>query len=117
MKFCNKCKQFKSLDAFGKDKSRKSGLTSACKICRNPESKKWRDNNKEYVKEINARSKKKRAEYYSSPERKMKYRNADLEKRFGINHGEYENMLSAQGGACGICGKLRLSKGKELYGD
>lgn len=111
-KLCRKCNHNKPFSDFGKDIHRKNGITTACKSCRNPQSKAWRDKNKEYVKEINVRSKAKRKEYYDSPERKIKYRSLDLERRFGLTHEDYLRMLELQGGVCAICGKVRLNKGK-----
>jgi hypothetical protein len=109
MKKCGKCNTIKPLDAFGKDRNRKSGLTSACKECRNPQSKSWRDKNPERVKETNRSSKLKRKEYYSAPDRKMKYRNSYLKKSFGITHEQYQEILVKQGGVCAICKKYRLA--------
>lgn len=109
MKHCNKCNTFKPTESFGKDRGRKSGLTSACKECRNPQSKLWRDKNPEKVKEINKVSKMKRKEYYSSPERKAKYRNSYLQRAFGITSAEYEEILKKQNGACAICNEYKLA--------
>ena len=38
-KKCSKCKVVKTFDEFNIDKSRKYGLTCACKICRHPNKK------------------------------------------------------------------------------
>ncbi len=113
MKFCRKCNTPKPLDAFGKDSKRKGGVTSACKNCRNKNSYKWNKENPDKVKEANKLHKLTRKEYYSDPERKLKYRNLDLQRRFGVTHTEYENMLKSQNGACAICKKFRLNKGKK----
>lgn len=45
MKFCFKCKEYKSGNMFNKDKSRKSGLQVYCKDC----TKKWRRENKKLL--------------------------------------------------------------------
>ena len=45
MKKCNKCKENKELLKFDKDKNKKDGLQSQCKLCLN----KWRKDNKEKV--------------------------------------------------------------------
>jgi len=68
--------------------------------------------NPEKVKEINKLSKEKRKEYYSSPERKFKYRNLELKRAFGITHKEYEQLLSKQNGVCGICKRYKIAKNK-----
>jgi len=112
-KYCGKCDKVKPISNFGSDRKRKYGLTSACKACRNPQSKAWRDKNKEYVKEINKKSRDKRKEYYSDPERMLKYRNLELKRKFGITHEQYEKILAQQKGICAICKKFRLNKGKK----
>jgi hypothetical protein len=112
-KLCKKCGCTKPLSAFGSDKRRKYGVTTACKACRNPQSKKWRDLNPERVKEINAKNRDMRREYYQSPARKRRYRNTDLIRRFGISHDDYEVILNSQGGVCAICKKVRTDKGKQ----
>lgn len=113
MKLCRKCNITKSLDSFGKDTKRKGGITSACKECRNKNSYAWNKANPEKVKEANSLNRINRKEYYSDPVRKMKYRNLDLQKRFGISQLEYEQMFEAQDGVCAICKKFRLNKGKK----
>jgi len=53
LKKCSKCKIEKEITEFSKDKSRKSGLTSHCKQCKNEYGKKWNKENKEHKKEYN----------------------------------------------------------------
>lgn len=114
MKFCKKCNQNKPFDAFGKDKKRKYGLTTACKECRNKNTYNWNKNNPEKVKQANLSYKQKRKEYYADPNRMLKYRNADIKRRFGLTHDQYEEMLDSQKGVCAICKKFRLNKGKKF---
>lgn len=49
MKTCSKCNDSKSLDLFYKDKSKKDGHTSYCKVCSANKSKTHYANNKERV--------------------------------------------------------------------
>jgi hypothetical protein len=51
MKTCSKCKATKSLEEFSKDKSKKGGLTSACRECNNNREKKRRENGGDFTKE------------------------------------------------------------------
>ena len=51
MKICSQCKMEKSLSEFSIDKAKKSGLTCNCKICRNKNYKKWKENNIEYKRQ------------------------------------------------------------------
>ena len=41
MKHCYKCQTFKSLDLFGKNKSRKDGLSDECKECKRTQDRKY----------------------------------------------------------------------------
>lgn len=50
-KKCSKCKVTKNLSEFSKDKSKKDGLTSACKECNNNREKKRRVNGGDFTKE------------------------------------------------------------------
>lgn len=51
MKYCSKCKQQKSFDAFVKNKSKKDGLSTECKPCKKLQSKEYYQKNKSKVKE------------------------------------------------------------------
>lgn len=53
MKTCTKCGIEKQFNEFSKDSNLKSGLKSACKICRGLESKEWSRSNKGYIKNKN----------------------------------------------------------------
>jgi len=50
-KTCSKCKTIKGLKEFSKDKSKKDGLTSACRACNNAREKKRRENGGDFTKE------------------------------------------------------------------
>ena len=63
MKQCNKCKEWKNEDEFGKRKDKKDGLQNKCKCC----DKKYRENNKEKIKQ-------RQKEYYKNNKEKIKYR-------------------------------------------
>lgn len=52
MKFCPKCKEEKSLSDFGKDRYKKSGLTSRCKTCMAATSRNYREANPDKAKQI-----------------------------------------------------------------
>ena len=51
-KKCNKCGEIKSITCFSPEKKAKSGLKNDCKSCRNKINETWRDNNKEYYKQV-----------------------------------------------------------------
>jgi hypothetical protein len=50
-KICTKCNKTKSVEEFGKDKTKKDGLTSACSECNNNREKKRRENGGDFTKE------------------------------------------------------------------
>lgn len=111
-KFCHKCNTLKLFSEFGKDKHRKYGLTSACKSCRNPQSKLWREKNIDKVKFLNALNREKRKDYYSDPINKIKFRSMELKRKFGLTHEQYEEMLKLQNGVCLICKRYRIASNK-----
>ena len=49
-KVCTKCKEFKLLNEYDKQKGRKMGVRSACKKCNKPIKQKHYQNNKEKYK-------------------------------------------------------------------
>ncbi len=51
MKYCYKCKQFKELDLFGKNKSRKDGLSDECKNCKRQQDRDYAAKNREKAKQ------------------------------------------------------------------
>lgn len=69
-RFCSKCKKYKALSEFGKDKFRKGGLKCWCKECRKEE---YLENREEILK--------KHKEYYTRPENKLKKAKQDKEYR------------------------------------
>ena len=101
---CCRCKVDKPLEEFTRDKHNKSGRTYDCKVCRRDKEKVWRDNNKGAIKEINARSKNLRREYYQSEAGVLSSRRAHLKRLYNMTLEEYDNMFIRQGGKCAICG-------------
>jgi hypothetical protein len=115
---CNGCDTTKSIEEFAKDRNDKSGYTYRCKVCRNKKQKEWVTRNPEKVKELNLKHRETRKEYYSTPERKFKYRKKYIEKTFGIPYEEYERLFDLQSGVCAICSQPeRSSKNSYLSVD
>lgn len=67
-KFCKKCSSTLDLSMFTKDKSKKDGLSTVCKICRANYAKSYRENNSESIKEKDIARKK---EYYNTNSSKV----------------------------------------------
>lgn len=76
MKICNKCGIAKPEDGFHKDRSKCDGFYGICKLCRQPRSKAYREQNLERVKSASAASYRKHRESYraASAIRRRNYR-------------------------------------------
>jgi hypothetical protein len=82
MKQCSRCKQCLSPSSFNRNANNPDGLSYQCKPCR--------------------------ADYRRSnpnPQDAAYYRAWHLYSKYGISQGDFEHMLSEQGGVCGICGE------------
>jgi hypothetical protein len=82
-KLCRTCGEVKPLTAefWPRDSNQPDGFQGWCKTCKQTAQ---------------------RAEYAANPE---KYRERALKHSHGITYAEYEEMLTAQGGGCAICGR------------
>lgn len=79
-KSCTKCGETKALTDFYRNAKRKDGLQYQCKVCQ-----------KSYA-----------AAYYMTEASRDKV----LLKLYGITAQRYDELNEAQGGKCGICGKV-----------
>lgn len=126
-KVCTKCNKTKPLDEFHRNKNSKDGRVCHCKPCvkvssavwaaANPERRKatdkaWSDANSERARattkawrEANPERAKAASEAWreANPERYRKTRRRNHLKRYSITLEQFEDMLSAQDGGCGIC--------------
>lgn len=86
---CGKCKQWKPLTDFGKDKRAPSGFKNRCKKCDAENSKKYRKRNVDYIKDYNRR-------YYT--ENKEKYMDLQRENRRKnkVKHNSYKQIRRAR---------------------
>jgi hypothetical protein len=112
-KRCKHCGELKSVDDFYRNNVGRDGLRPECKACTAAKRagwyaensaaeiarvKQWQQANRERV---NAGNRERRR----SPESKRAQRDGHLRRKFGISIDVYEEMLAAQGGVCGICGR------------
>jgi hypothetical protein len=79
MRWCAKCKQFKLVEEFGKNRASRSGLTTYCRPCHNATGKAF------YTKK------------YGST------RTYHLKQRYGMTADDVDAMIEAQGGTCAAC--------------
>lgn len=84
----------KPVAEFHKNKSRKDGLSSRCKVCVREVRYAHVKANPEYVAEIDRRSRLSRSEHN---------RDKRLRSLYGINVEQYDAMLLSQDGRCAIC--------------
>lgn len=105
-KWCPGCESLKTLEEFGANRSNPDGKQQYCRPCavarvtasrhKDPashrrSSKAWRDANPERQADNNARW------------------------RYGVEHGTYAKMLTAQNGVCAICGTDSPGKGLKRF--
>ena len=101
-KICTKCKKEKKYSDFYKDKNKKSGLTSACKICRKiyKQTKKYKEYAKKYEKREYVKNKKKK--YWKSD----RYKLIQNERRKTIEYKEYHKKYEQ---------RKKRKKAKSIY--
>lgn len=93
MRTCNICYQEKPLTDFYKGAKYRGGYRPACKAC-----------------VIAAQS-----EYQRTERGRAVHRRAVLKHRYGISIAQYDEMLAAQGGGCGICGSKTPGNGEKEF--
>jgi hypothetical protein len=109
MKRCKKCGEVKALAEFYRNSGARDGRRPECKACgnavrlrryqQNPEReiarvRAWQQANPHRVKAWAAKNRDKRLK---------KLREIHLRNKFGLTPDEYERILEAQGGVCGLC--------------
>lgn len=70
-KECSKCKEFKGLDCFGKDKSRKDKKQGVCKECRRKYHQEHKEEAKKYRQEHKEEAKEYMKQYYQEHSKKL----------------------------------------------
>lgn len=93
MKVCSKCDEKKNLDSFGKDKHKKSGLTSYCKACMAEMSRIRRATNPEKSRSISKAYRERNIDKERS--RYIKYNKDNPEVRAALSAKRRANQKSA----------------------
>lgn len=109
-KVCSTCKVEKEITEFSKDKTEKDGYTYSCKVCRNKRYNDWAKENKDKVRERNAKRAEDRQAYYQSERGIISSRRTHLKRKYNMTLEEYNVILESQNGVCDIC------KEPESYG-
>jgi hypothetical protein len=109
IKFCAKCKDYKFLDEFGKDRNAKDGHYLYCLECRGKiDAKNYAKMTAEQREGLNERNKRWRR---SNPDKYRRVTTACRRKReYKLLDGDYEQMLAEQNGLCAICQKPETKK-------
>jgi hypothetical protein len=107
-KTCPKCEQDKYFSEFGKDKSKKSGLSSYCKKCAS-------SNRLQNYKSSIGKHKEKLKEYYKK--NKDKSRSYSLKNLYGLSVEQYNEIKFMQGGSCKICKTHESNLKRKLFVD
>ena len=99
-KRCSKCREFKPLSDFHRDRGQLSGLSCRCRRCRGVQRRR---------RYIESGEHERMAQQYEAETRSIRY-----QRRYGITLADYDEMLEEQGGGCAICGKTPEDNGKRL---
>jgi hypothetical protein len=92
IKRCSKCKEILSLENFHTDNEAKDKLTSQCKLCRNHNTKKWRIENTEHVKNTNAAWRSKNKEHLKEYSKKWFESNPDYRPEYIKENYDYHRQ-------------------------
>lgn len=107
-KRCSKCRKIKRLSEFYKDKYKKSGHASACKVCKSDSFKSWQQKNKGYCNTVHKDWVKNNPKLFRAGQYKTRY---------GITLDDYNKMFQEQNGCCAICGIHQSELKKKLHVD
>ena len=75
---CSQCREFKSVNDYGKDSARKTGIKPRCKHCEAVNSRNYREGNKAKVVEYNRKYYEGNKEYYAEYQRNSRRENKDV---------------------------------------
>ena len=95
MKRCTVCEALKPFEGFARDRAKKVGRASTCKLCARARTMAWQRANPERHAANVQRWRR------ANPER---MRDFQRKWTFGLPLGEYDRMMEVQGGGCAICG-------------
>lgn len=113
-KRCKWCGKTKPLTDFYRHGQSKDGRRPECKACTAARRKRWYAANRAGEIERVKAWQRENSERYAArlrdwralnrEHKRLADREGHLRRKFGITQAEYEQMLDAQGGGCGVCG-------------
>ena len=107
-KRCPRCEQDKFFSAFGKDKTKKTGLSSYCLDCA-------KANRKINYAKNPKHEKRKLTEYYKA--NKEQFRSYSLKSLYDLSAETYKEMLAQQNSSCKICKTHENNLKRKLFVD
>lgn len=118
-KICNQCKLEKDFEQFIKDKSRKDGFSYICKLCRNDQFKKYRQENKEKINDKNKKYYQENKEKVKAYKKKYRLENRDKlskkNKLYKTLNREKINQRRNQSRSCNIQQRIKHSLRARLW--
>lgn len=109
-KECADCGITKDITEFHKNKTRKDGISTLCKLCSTERHQKYYYENREVLLA-------KIKEHSSKPHAIANKRNSNLKINYGITEEDYQEMLVEQNNSCAICGVNQNDLRYKLYVD
>lgn len=101
MKTCKRCELVLPVESFGQQKDTRDGLRTECKPCRIEYTRQWRAKNAEH-----------HTAYMAHRYQKRKGEQREYQDRYyyGLEPGQYDALLAAQGGGCAGCYRPPLGR-------
>lgn len=87
-KYCGSCDQTKPIGEFWRDRTKKDGYVTYCKLCRVTYAGKWKQRREQVYREGAKRN----------------ARRGHLQKRYGMSVEQYDKLRDSKGGMCFACG-------------
>jgi len=109
VKECFSCQQIKPLASFRKQARNEDGLRRLCKDCQKPQESRYREADRELLRQKSKR--------YKSHRDAVSQRHSQLRFLYRLDPVEYERLRTLQNGLCAICGKPPTAKKKFLSVD
>ena len=107
-KLCPHCKEEKTFSEFGKDKSKKLGISSYCKPCASL------NRSQNYIKNPVEQKQKLKTYYKLNKHKAYEY---SLKKLYGLTLDEYNHIKLQQNSSCKICKTHESNLNKKLFVD